>query len=285
MNEKRNKTVSAERGLQGHILSRRCSGLLVSKLGLRPSRRAVAFAQRVGLRISAFGISPVRPHAFTLIEMLLALAVSAIVLAGIGGVFFSALRLRERTTALLDESLPLYRAVGLLRADLKGALPPEGVMAGDFKVGPLISGIGQSVGLQFTTTTGVISDNAQGGDLQEVTYELRDPAVRTGGTGRDLVRSTSRILLSTALLDYKEQPVLGNVESVEYACFDGINWRDLWDTSLTDTNLPTAIRIRIQMVAEQDVDIRGRQPIEIIVPFVTQSRTNQTQQTTGTTTE
>ncbi len=268
--------VQADSGMPGDALSPRRCVSPVSCFGLRPS---------FGLRISAFGISPVRRHAFTLIEMLLALAVSAIVLAGIGGVFFSALRLRERTTALLDESLPLYRAVGLLRSDLKSALPPEGVMAGDFKVGPLISGIGQSVGLQFTTSTGVVSDNAQGGDLQEVTYELRDSAVRTGGAGRDLVRSTSHTLLSTALLDYKEQPVLGNVESVEYACFDGINWRDLWDTSLTDTNLPTAVRIRIQMVAEQDVDIRGRQPIEIIVPLVTQSRTNQTQQTTGSTTE
>ncbi len=210
--------------------------------------------------------------------MLLALAVSAIVLAGIGGVFFSALRLRERTTALLDESLPLYRGIGLLRRDLKGALPPEGTMVGDFKAGPINSGIGQSVGLQFTTTTGVISDDAPWGDLQEVTYELRQPAVRTGNTGQDLVRSTSRNLLSNGLLDYTEQRVMGNIESVEYACFDGINWRDLWDTSLTDTNLPNAVRIRIRTVADENVDLRNRQPFEIIVPLITQSRTNQTTQ-------
>ncbi len=212
--------------------------------------------------------------------MLLALAVSAIVLAGIGGVFFSALRLRERTTALLDEALPLYRAVAVLKRDLQGALPPGGTMTGDFRVGGLNSGIGQSVGLQFTTTTGVISDDSPWGDLQEVTYELRQPAVRTGGTGMDLVRSTSRNLLSTGLLDYKEQVLMGNVESLEYACYDGVNWRDLWDTSITDTNLPTAVRVRIQTVPDENIDIRNRQPFEILVPIITQSRTNITSQAT-----
>lgn len=214
-------------------------------------------------------------------EMLLALAVSAIVLAGIGGVFFSALRLRERTTALLDESLPLYRGLGFLRRDLKGALPPGGVMAGDFKVGAINSGMGQSVGLQFTTTTGVISDDGPWGDLQEVTYELREPTVRTGSGGKDLVRSTSRNLLSSGLLDYNEQWVMGNVESVEYACYDGMNWRDLWDTSITDTNLPAAVRVRIRTMADENVDLRNRQPFEIIVPLITQSRTNTTQQSSG----
>jgi type II secretory pathway component PulJ len=210
--------------------------------------------------------------------MLLALAVSAIVLAGIGGVFFSALRLRERTMALLDESLPLYRALGSLRHDLQGALPPGGVMAGDFKIGSLNSGIGQSVGLQFTTTTGVIRDDAPWADLQEVTYELREPTVRTGAGGKELIRSTSRNLLSTGLLDYNEQSLLGNIQTIEFACYDGMNWRDLWDTSLTDTNLPSAVRVRIHTVADENVDLRNRQPIELIVPLITQSRTNQTTQ-------
>jgi prepilin-type N-terminal cleavage/methylation domain-containing protein len=216
--------------------------------------------------------------AFTLMEMLLALAVSAIVLAGIGGVFFSALRLRERTTALLDESVPLYQAFSFLRRDLQGTLPPGGVMAGDFRVGPLNSGIGQSSGLQFSSTTAVIRDNVPYGDLQEITYELREPTVRTNGAGKDLIRSVSRNLLSTTTLDYTEQWLMGNVEHLEFACLDGVNWRDLWDTSLTDTNLPSAVRVRIQLVADESVDIRNRQPIELVVPLMVQTRTNQTQQ-------
>jgi type II secretion system protein J len=223
-----------------------------------------------------------RPCAgFTLLEMLLALAVSAIVLAAIGGVLFSAIRLRERTIALLDESVPLYRAITFLRRDLQGALPPGGMMAGDFKVGALNSANGASVGIQFTTTTGVLRDDLPWGDVQEVTYELRDPVIRTNGAGKDLIRTISRNLLSTSTLDYNEQWLLGNVESLQFTCFDGGNWRELWDTSLTETNLPNAIRVQIQLVADETVDIRNRQPIELLVPLTIQSRTNQTQQTTG----
>jgi prepilin-type N-terminal cleavage/methylation domain-containing protein len=255
----------------------------LSRANLSPSagrpRRAQSSVEDFGLRValgprnSGFG--------FTLLEMLLALAVSAIVLAGIGGVFFSAIRLRERTLALVDESAPLFRALGFLRRDLQGALPPGGVMAGGFKVGSLNSGLGQAVGLQFTTTTGVLRDDVPWGDAQEVTYELRDPVVRTNGAGKDLIRSISRNLLSTASLDYNEQWLLGNVQSLEFSCFDGMNWRELWDTSITETNLPNAIRVRIQMVAEETVDVRNRQPIELLVPLVIQSRTNQTQQASG----
>src|SRR5262249_20007037 len=90
---------------------------------------------------------------FTLMEMLLALAVSAIVLAAIGGVFYSAIRLRERTIALLDEAAPLRQALAFLRRDLQGCLPPGRVMAGGFKSGAVNNGVGGTGGRRLPTTT------------------------------------------------------------------------------------------------------------------------------------
>lgn len=219
---------------------------------------------------------------FTLIEMLLALAVSAIVLAGIGGVFFSAMRLRERTTALVDASAPLYFAMDALRRDLQGALPPGAVLAGAFKSGPQSSGgLAQSFWIQFSTTTGAISASAPYGDIQDVLYELREPEVRTNGSGKDLVRGTCRNLLSTMAMEWTDKPVLANVESLQFSCFDGVQWRDTWDTSMSDTNLPSAVRVRIQLVGNDTTDNRIREPIEIIVPLVIQSGTNETQSATA----
>src|SRR6266542_2408180 len=85
--------------------------------------------------LSDFGFRPSdfahhSTQAFTLIEITLALAVSAIVLAAIGGVFYSAVRLRERTMAMIEEAAPLQQAISFLRRDLKGAVPPGGVLAG-----------------------------------------------------------------------------------------------------------------------------------------------------------
>ena len=217
--------------------------------------------------------------AFTLMEVMLALVVSAIVLAGIGGVFYSAIRLRDRTAAMLDESTPLHQALSFLRRDLQGALPPNGTyaLAGDFKSEQVGGGIGQNFRLQFFTSTGIINDNAPWGEVQEISYELRDPITRTGGTGRELIRSINRNLLATGMQEPEEQFLLGNVQSLEFSCFDGSDWRESWDTSLSDTNLPSAIRVRIQLASDHAADLRSQAPFEMVVPLICQSRTNQTQ--------
>jgi general secretion pathway protein J len=213
---------------------------------------------------------------FTLMEVLLALTVSAIVLAALGGVFFSAMRLRERTLAVLDTSAPVYQALGLLRRDLLGALPPSGGgLAGDFKLLSGGSTVGQGFGLQFSTSTGVINESQPWGDIQEVTWEIRDATVRSRLGGKELVRTVSRNLLTTSTLDLNDQIVLPNVESLEFSFLDGVDWRDSWDTSLSDTNLPVAVRVRVQLMADENVDTRNRQPIEMVFPLEIQSRTNQ----------
>jgi type II secretion system protein J len=215
-------------------------------------------------------------HAFTLMEIMLALAVSAIVLAGIGGVFYSAVRLRERTMAIIDESIPLQQAFNFIRHDLQGALPPGGgnlPLSGDFKLSALGSGLGQNFHIEFFTTTGAVNDNTTWSDIQFISYELRDSTDRTrNNAGKELVRSSNRNVLATAMQDPQEQPLLSNVQSLELSCFDGMNWRDSWDTSLGDTNLPYAIRVRIQLAG--DSNARAQEPFEIVVPLVSQSRTN-----------
>jgi type II secretion system protein J len=222
-------------------------------------------------------------HAFTLIEVMLALAISAIVLAGIGGVFYSAVRLRERTMAMIEEATPLQQAFNFIRHDLQGAVPPGGgnlPLAGDFKLTALGSGLGQNGHIEFFTTSGAINDNTTWSDIQFISYELRDSTDRTkNNSGKDLIRSVNRNVLATAMQDPQDQPLLSNVQSLELSCFDGINWRDSWDTSLGDTNLPYAVRVRIQLAG--DNNSRAQQPFEIVVPVVSQSRTNVTASTSN----
>jgi len=207
-------------------------------------------------------------------EMLLALAVSAIVLAAIGGVFYSAMRLRERTAALVDASAPLNQALAFLRRDLRGAVTPGGIFAGAFRSGALSGGLAEGYGLQFSTTTGVIMDDQPWGNIQDVVYELRDPIERNYTGGKDLIRSVSRNLLPVTTQESTDQWLLGNVLNLEVACYDGLEWRDSWDSTLGDTNLPVAVRVRIQLATDNAADTRNRQPIEVIVPLGIQSRTN-----------
>jgi len=69
---------------------------------------------------------------------------------------------------------------------------------------------------------------------------LKDPAQHGSGTGRDLVRSVIRNVLAPTPPEADEQWLMGNVQSMQFSSYDGANWRDSWDTSMGDTNLPAA---------------------------------------------
>jgi type II secretion system protein J len=243
-----------------------------SSFGLRPS---------FGLRVSAVGFQ--RPtQAFTLVEVLLALAICAIVLVAINAVFATAVRLRDKTTGRISEALPLNQALDILRRDLKSTVGPGGFLAGDFKcdsqgmgVSMGLSGESGAGGLDFFTSSAVIGPNAPWGDLQEVYYELKPPADRQQA-GMELVRNVNRNLLATSGQTADTQVLLSGVQTAEFECFDGSQWRNNWDTSLGDTNLPNAVRVTIQLVAKPGEDSAAFKPLEMIVPLGSQTtRSNQ----------
>jgi hypothetical protein len=134
----------------------------------------------------------------------------------------------------------------------------------------------QGPGLQFCTSTGVIKDGEPWGDVQEVSYELRNPVERTSGTGKDLIRSVNHNLLATTGAEPEDQWLMGNVETLEFSCYDGADWQPSWDTSLGNTNLPSAVRVRILLAGDNAANARSREPLEMIVPLVIQARAGQT---------
>ena len=125
-----------------------------------------------------------------------------------------------------------------------------------------------------------------------VTPEIYDSLFTTHGTtmiflwvipcsdrnqqGMDLVRCINRNLLATATPTPETQRLMGHVQTLEFDCYDGMQWRNTWDTSLTDTNLPVAVRVRIQLAARPGEDASKLQPLEMLVPLVSQTRTNLT---------
>ena len=219
--------------------------------------------------------------AFTLIEMLLAVAICAIVLVAINGVFATAVRLRDKTSEAVENALPVSRAMEMMVRDLKGTVGPGGFLAGDFRCGVQamgatmgLSGEAGSAGLDFFTSTGALSDKAPWGDIQEVFYELKAPTDRNQ-TGMELVRCVNRNLLATTTQTPEIQSLLSKVQTLQFDCYDGTQWRNTWDTSAGDTNLPVAVRIRIQLAAKQGETTPNQQPLEMLVPLISQTRTNQ----------
>jgi type II secretion system protein J len=217
--------------------------------------------------------------AFTLIEVLLAVGIFAIVLFAMNTVFFSALRLERATNRVVDERQPLNQAFAVLRRDLLGTVQPmtnSTLLPRNFIAGGRSSGLGsaQAGSLEFYTTTGLINDDAPWGDVQKVRYELVAAANPATSKGQELVRVVTRNILATTTEDEDEQFLMGNVESVEFLCYNGTDWRSTWDTSAGDTGLPLAVRVRVQLASENQGAKISREPLELLVPITTQALTN-----------
>ena len=212
--------------------------------------------------------------------MLLAVAICAIVLVAINGVFATAVHLRDKTSQVVEEALPVNRALDILRRDLKGAVGPGGYPGRGLQVrGPGhgrqmgLSGEAGSAGLDFCTSTGAISDKAPWGDIQEVFYELKAPTDRNQA-GMDLVRCVNRNLLATTTQTPEIQWLMGKVQTLQFDCYDGTQWRNTWDTSAGDTNLPVAVRVRIQLAAKQGEGSATRSRWKCWSRWISQTRTN-----------
>lgn len=222
-------------------------------------------------------------QAFTLIEMILAIGIAAIVLICVSTALLTSLRLRDATAGMVDAESPVDAAVSFLKRDLQCCVTPTNgtskILSGDFRAGNGITsaGVSGAVAIEMYTATGALSDDAPWADIQRVTYELKTPA-DLSMPGKDLYRSVVRNLLSISTPTVADQLMLSGVANIKFSCYDGTQWQDTWDTtslSSTDTNLPLAVKVDIQMAGNA-----AAQPVEIVVPIDATSRTNMVLSTT-----
>lgn len=227
--------------------------------------------------------------AFTLIEILLAVMVFAIVLAAMSSVLFSAFRLRNAASRAVEESLPIQQAVAAMKRDLINVVPPGGTMSGSFQT--VLSGavtLPGQFGPTFYTSTAQLDETLPWGDVEKVFYALTESTNRMA-TGKDLIRASTQNLLPVLAEDLPAQRwLMGGVQTVVFSYYDGSQWRDTWDTTTPDpttgyTNmLPVAIRVQIQMAASEERKQAPLTPVEFVVPITAQARTNMTGQTSTT---
>jgi type II secretion system protein J len=218
---------------------------------------------------------PIRAAAFTLIELMIAVAIFGIVLAAINTVFFAAIRLREKTAAAADSGLPVERALDIMKRDLLGIVP-TGALAGAVWSDTTVAGMSQPVALEFFTTTGILRDDQPWGDVQQIDYWLQPPTNGATAPGRDLIRGVTRNLLATTTPTPEPHPLLQGVQNLKFSYFDGTNWLDTWNPLTTLSNTPVAIKLRIEFAAQKR-GLAAYPPAQITVPIVTQLvGTNQT---------
>ncbi len=216
-----------------------------------------------------------KARAFTLIEVLIAITIFAVLLAAINGLFYGAMHLQIKTTDAIDEGLPAEHAATIIKRDIEGVVlsGTNSVLAGQTTSGAN-SGIAQTpepgikgvISLELYTSTGVISDDLPWGDIQKVDYSLEAPTNRMS-QGRDLVRSVTRNLLPTTTPEVSEQQrLLYNVQKLQVSFYDGTNWTETWGSTDTNYVVPTAIRFQINMTPDQPGPRGAASTIEWLFP-------------------
>lgn len=234
------------------------------------------------------------PGGFTLIELLLSIVIFAVVLSAINGVFYGAVRLRNKTTRLVEQALPTEYAVSVLRRDLAGIVTPGGLLSGSLRTGVstmATSGTSQDAGFEFYSNTGRLDPVLPWGEVQKISYVLRDPTNRLTALGKDLYRMASRNLLATAQDIPEESWIMGGVQAIDFSFYDGSQWRNSWDSTSETTVLPQGIRVQISTYtedAESGSAAGGRAmgtvsayPIQIVVPVLVTTNLTQTTTTGG----
>lgn len=225
---------------------------------------------------------PGRTHGFTLLELLVALTMAAI----IAGSMYSALRTGFRARASAETALEPIRTAGLatslLRVDFESALPARGTLAGPF-VG--VDSIGDgglpSDTVEFFTlgnpneayavaalaaqgdaamsrsSSGLPVTPALPAEARKVQIGLVASPGPGGVSEQVLVRRVTTNLLSQVDVEPQEEVLCRGVRSLGFRYHDGLTWQDSWDSTLVDNHIPAAV----EMVIELDRSSNGQQRI------------------------
>jgi type II secretion system protein J len=194
--------------------------------------------------------SQARTGGFTLIELVLAMAMVSMLAASLYAglhIAYRAKRTAERAVAPVRSAAI---AADLVSRDLECALPPNGVLAGPFtgsaSAGGSIPGGGEADVLDFYSVGEDCPPSQQTQPMQEGIRHV-ELAVRTDVDPPVLVRRIDRNLLASAQQQPEEEILCRGVRSFQVRYFDGTTWYDEWDSTANDDSLPLAVQISLEL--------------------------------------
>lgn len=189
-------------------------------------------------------------RAFTLLELLLAIAVTAMLAATVYASLMVATHTRDLAADAVGRSRTLTLALGLVRRDLQSIPPPTGTLAGAF----IGEDDNETDTITFTTANAYLPPDGRLSDLVNVRIAL------TGDTDDDralmLVREVTTNLLSPTTTEPEIQVLARGVTGFDVSYSDGADWLNGWDSTQRDNTLPLAVKVTLNH-APQDLTTYG----------------------------
>jgi prepilin-type N-terminal cleavage/methylation domain-containing protein len=181
-------------------------------------------------------------HGFTLLELLLALAISLVVAAALAASLYTAFRAKNSAMASVEMTRATDLAADSFVRDIANCPPPSGVLRGIF------NGVSDDVSFY---TTGPEPRAVVQGDIKGVEYALVQEA---SGPGQMLVRRVTTNLLATVQSTPADEIICHDVTGLAFHYFDGTDWQDSWDSTQNNNVLPYAVKFELELAPRPGSD-------------------------------
>lgn len=192
---------------------------------------------------------PHNPAGFTLLEIVVAAAVTAMLMVALGGTLRVGFRANDAAYRATQRPREAELTLAVIEADLADALPPTGLLAGPFLGETLAGDDGDEADrIEFYTAVADPEDEGVGGDVKLVEL-VRE--VDADGNGW-LARRVTRNLLASQTPEPREEVLCRGLARFDVWYWDGADWVETWDSTAQGDTLPQAVEVTLEWAASDD---------------------------------
>ena len=184
-------------------------------------------------------------HGFTLLEVLIAVALLGILSTALYSSYFAVIRARERAGAGMETRRELGATLDLLRREVASAIFNRSDKRLRFVVEDRDNFGAPASKLELTTLTPPASTPRQESGISVVSYGLVDKNKRLILTRKERDFLVDAVAASPA----PAYPQMESISAFLVECYDGSKWVKSWDTALNGT-LPKMVRITVRVAEE-----------------------------------
>ena len=195
------------------------------------------------------------PSGFTLLELLVAMAMVAILAVSLFASIQITFKAQKRADAAVEPGRTAQLALEMIGQDLTDSMPPGTQLSGNFEGTTGSDDRGHEADdIDFYATTESPQHVDANGEIKNIEITVITPQ---NSTDHVLVRRVTRNLLSlnsTATPD--PEFICGHVNSFTVQYFNGTDWETTWDSTAEDNTLPVAIQVTLN-IDRDDAAVAG----------------------------
>jgi type II secretion system protein J len=200
---------------------------------------------------------------FTLLELLLASAISALMALVIYSAMVTGFKARNSAGAQLSDIRSMAIVMDMIAEDFESILPPTGMLSGPM--------VGYAMGSPGFETDSVHffcigRDRAIASEMSEGFRQV-ELVLTTDGPTPTLVRRVTRNLLAPAVPEPEDEVLSTEITGFSVRFFDGSGWYTEWDSTLQEDSLPVAIEVTLRKPAARESERTEPYSISRIIPL------------------